>query len=142
MKSVDTNILFYALNPSSKFHDASQSYLRSIEDDGKMVLCELVLVELYILLRNPTVMSSPLKSEEAVQVINQYRKNHFWRIIENAPVMSAVWEYAGAPDFSRRRIFDVRLALTLKSHGVKEFATANTRDFEGLGFRRVFSPLD
>jgi hypothetical protein len=26
--------------------------------------------------------------------------------------------------------------------GVTEFATVNTRDFEGVGFRRVWSPLE
>jgi hypothetical protein len=43
--------------------------------------------------------------------------------------------------FARRHIIDVRLAKTLQAHGVKEFATENTRDFEGLGFQRVWNPL-
>ncbi len=40
-----------------------------------------------------------------------------------------------------RRIYDARLALTLRQHGVTEFATTNTRDFDGFGFTRVFNPL-
>jgi predicted nucleic acid-binding protein len=43
---------------------------------------------------------------------------------------------------ARRHIFDARLALTLLEHGVKEFATRNTRDFESFGFLHVFDPLD
>lgn len=141
MKSVDTNILFYALNPSSRFYDASSDYLRSVEEDSRMMICELVLVELYILLRNPTVMSAPLSSEEAGVIVKNYRENPYWRVVENAPVMSIVWDYASHSNFARRRIFDVRLGLTLKYHGVEEFATANVNDFEGLGFKRLFSPL-
>jgi len=38
-------------------------------------------------------------------------------------------------------VFDARLAHTLVDSGVKEFATRNTRDFEGFGFERVFDPL-
>jgi predicted nucleic acid-binding protein len=34
-----------------------------------------------------------------------------------------------------------RLALTLRHHGVTEFATANPRDFQGFGFTRVWNPL-
>jgi len=29
----------------------------------------------------------------------------------------------------------------MTSQGVTEFATVNTKDFEGLGFRRVWNPL-
>ncbi len=41
----------------------------------------------------------------------------------------------GRPDF------DIRLALTLHHHGVTEFATGNTGDFENLGFSRVWDPF-
>ena len=39
------------------------------------------------------------------------------------------------------RLIDVRLALTLRYHGVTDFATANVKDFNGLGFARVWNPL-
>jgi hypothetical protein len=48
---------------------------------------------------------------------------------------------AAAPQFARRRIYDTRLALTLRHHGVSDFATANVKDFEGFGFSRVWNPL-
>jgi len=38
-------------------------------------------------------------------------------------------------------IHDTRSALTLLAHGVREFATANVKDFGGLGFKRVWNPL-
>ncbi len=55
--------------------------------------------------------------------------------------MAEVWERAAVRDFAIRRIIDVRLALTLRYHGVVEFATNNAKDFEGLGFHRVWNPL-
>ena len=55
--------------------------------------------------------------------------------------MSAVWQDAAATGFARRRIIDVRLACTLLAHGVTDFATVNERDFQGLGFARVWNPL-
>jgi hypothetical protein len=61
--------------------------------------------------------------------------------IENANVMDAVWELAGDRDFARRRIFDARLALTLRHGGVTHFATTNVKDFEGWGFEKVWNPL-
>ena len=38
-------------------------------------------------------------------------------------------------------MIDARLALTLRHHGVTEFATANLKDFEGFGFAKVWNPL-
>ena len=69
-----------------------------------------------------------------------YRGNPRWRLIENAPVMEGVWSAAGDVGFARCRIIDLRLALTLQHHGVTELATANVKDFEGLGFERVWNP--
>jgi hypothetical protein len=60
---------------------------------------------------------------------------------DNAEVMGAVWQDAAMTGFARRRIIDVRLARTLLAHGVTEFATVNERDFQGLGFVRVWNPL-
>ena len=141
MISIDTNILLYAQNIDCDEHPAAYDFVLecSLRDD--LVLCELVLVELYILLRNPSVIKKPLSSAQAVEVCQIYRQNPKWRLVENAPVMAAVWEQANRPGFPRRRIFDLRLALTLQHHGVTELATANTRDFQDLGLNRVWNPL-
>jgi predicted nucleic acid-binding protein len=55
--------------------------------------------------------------------------------------MNEVWKHVARPQVARRRIFDARLALTLRHHGVTELATDNVRDFEGFGFQKVWSPV-
>jgi hypothetical protein len=45
------------------------------------------------------------------------------------------------PGAGRRIIFDARLALTLRHHGVTEFATRNQAHFTPFGFHRVWNPL-
>ena len=69
------------------------------------------------------------------------RANANWAVVESAPIMESVWAMAAAPDFAIRRIVDARLALTLRHHGVTEFATSNVKDFDGFGFTRVWNPL-
>jgi len=104
-------------------------------------LAELVLVELYNLIRNETVTGKVVSPSEGVQLIKGLRSNPVWMIVENAPVMAEVWKLAGKRGFVRRKIFDVRLALTLQHHGVTSFATTNLKDFQNLGFRKVWNPL-
>jgi len=45
------------------------------------------------------------------------------------------------PGCAYRRIFDMRLAATLRQHHVTQFATRNARDFERFGFARVWDPF-
>ncbi len=141
MISIDTNILLYAQNMDCHEHLAAYNFVRECSRRDDVVICELVLVELYVLLRNPSVREKPLTSAQAVDVCRIYRQNPKWRLVENAPVMGAVWETADKPYFPRRRIFDIRLALTLQHHRVTSLATANIKDFKGLGLQRVWNPV-
>lgn len=141
MVSVDTNILLYAVNASCPEHAGARRFLTELANERDVVLAELVLVELYILLRNPAVVPQPLGAADAVEVCDRFRRQPRWRLVDGAPVMDRVWQAAKAADFGRRRIIDVRLALTLQHHGVTDFATRNVGDFADLGFRRVWSPL-
>ena len=49
--------------------------------------------------------------------------------------------HAGTEQFARRRLFDARTAVSHRQHGVTEFATANVKDFQDVGFSRVWNPL-
>lgn len=145
MTSCDTNILFVALESSRPGHEQARAFLESRRNEPDFALCELVLVELYVLLRNPVVARRPLGAGEAAAIVQALRSNSRWDILDYpgpaAGIMNSVWARAEEPGFARRRIFDVRLAFTLHHHGVTSFATANEKDFEGFGFERVWNPL-
>ena len=99
-------------------------------------------MEFYNLLRNPAVVANPLAAQEAVEVCQKYRQNPKWLVIDYpGGLMGAIWRRAMTPDFPRRGIYDARVALTLRHHGVTEFATRNVRHFQVYGFDRVWDPL-
>ena len=139
MVAIDTNLLVYAQNTGAPQHDAARAFVTYCRD-REVVICELVLVELYLVLRSAAIVSRPLGATEAADICQRYRANPRWRLVECAPVMGDVWRHAGSAGFARRRIIDSRLALTLLHHGVTELATANTRHFEEFGFARVWNP--
>ncbi len=145
MLSVDTNLLLYAAVAECPEQGASEKFLRSLESRTDVAISEFVLVELYTLLRNPAVVKAPLGSSAAVQFVQTYRRHPKWRVVSfpapGSSVMEDVWREASAYGFARLRIYDTRLALTLRHHGVTEFATRNVKDFQGFGFKRVFDPL-
>ena len=144
MISVDTNILLFSYCETSPYHAGAKAFLISLADREDVALSEFVLSEFYLLLRNPAVFEEPLNPSEAVEVIQSYRFHPRWQIVGFPPrsrdIHSEIWKQAATPHFARRRIYDVRTALCLQTFGVKEFATANVKDFEGLGFNKVWNP--
>ena len=145
MVSCDTNVLFAATNPDDCNHDKAVAFIMRNACNEEFMIAEQVFVELYCLLRNPTIQNSPLSSSEAVAVIESYRKNPSWAVVDvpqDSKVMRSVWSKAAEPNFARRRIHDVRLAETLKYWGVKEFYTRNAKDFLDLGFEKVINPFE
>ena len=145
MLSMDTNLLFHAFNKDSPAHTKAYSWLASIQGIGEVAISEFILAEFYALLRNPAVLTKPLKAREAVEVIQAYRLHPRWRLIgfsaESRPLHDQLWQKAGTKDFAFRRIYDTRSALSMIAQGVKVFATLNVKDYEGMGFQRVWNPL-
>ena len=141
MIACDTNILFPALEASHPDHGAARAWLESMVGNESFALCELVLTEVYTLLRNAAICAK-LLSAAAVALIENFRGNPAWLLLDHPGpgLMDKVWGVARQTE-SARRIYDIRLALTLRHAGVRSFATANIRDFRSFGFEKVWNPL-
>jgi len=144
MISVDTKILLFSYCENSPYHAGAKAFLISLADREDVTLSEFVLSELHLLLRNPAVLEEPLNPSDAVEVIQSYRFHPRWQIVGFPPrsrdIHAEIWKQAATPHFARLRIYDEGTALCLQTFGVKEFATANVKDLEGLGFNKVWNP--
>ena len=145
MLSIDTNLLLHAFNEDSPSHAAAYAWLASLQDTEDLAISEFTLAEFYGLLRNPSVLKHPLDADDAVEVIQTYRRHPRWRLIgfpvESRSLHDTLWQKARRKDFAFRRLYDARSALTMTLQGVTEFATVNVKDYEGFGFRRVWNPI-
>ncbi|RYD21057.1 MAG: PIN domain-containing protein [Verrucomicrobiaceae bacterium] len=141
--SADTNLFLYAANPDSPHHAAARRFFTTqASGQNRFLLCGLVLVEVYMQLRNPAVFRKPKTAKEAAEFCQALRLNPAWEQADYEPeVAGPLWKWAADTTSGFRNIIDARLALTLRHHGVTHFATANERHFEGFGFDRVWSPL-
>jgi len=145
MISIDTNILLAAVEVGNEQHAKAQAFLEGLQDRADVAISEFVLLELYSLLRNPAVLSTPLGASPAVDVCEAFRRHPNWQIVGFPPQSrrfhDQFWPVLRTRNFARRRAFDWRLALSLLQSGVTEFATANEKDFREFGFARVWNPL-
>ncbi len=141
--SADTNLFLYAANPDSLHHESAKRFF-SGEASGqqRFLLCGLVLVEIYMQIRNPAVFKKPRTPSEAASFCETLRVNPWWEHGDYEPeVARSLWEWAARTETGFRHIIDARLAYTLRHHGVTHFATANQDHFNGFGFERVWNPL-
>ena len=146
MTSFDSNLLLYCFSEASPFHERARAFLKAMTPRDDVAISELVLVEFYTLLRNPAVLVDPLDAVKAVDVVQAYRRHPRWALLGFDPdtggLHEELWRLAAGTTFARRRIYDARLALSLRRQGVRELATANVKDFQDFGFARVWNPLD
>ena len=140
--SADTNLFLYAANPHSPHFNAARNFFdEHLASGGRFLLCVLVLVEIYMLLRNPTVFRSPKSAAEAAAFCASLRANPNWEFGDYEPAVAVpMWQWAATTITGYRQIIDARLAFTLRHHGVTHFATANDRHFANFGFERVWNP--
>lgn len=145
MLSIDANILLYAYSEAAPEHDRALAFITAQARNKHVALSEFVLTEFYLLLRNPVVLKKPLSAPDAVQVIQSYRQHPVWKTLGFPPtsreIHTDLWQQAATPGIARRRIYDTRTALCLRSFRVTEFATANVKDFDGFGFKKVWNPI-
>jgi len=145
MISVDTNILFAAVVPDNPDHERAATFMRSLDMRDDVAISKFFLMELYVLLRNPAVVTKPLQPDAAVRVCQRFRCHGRWQIIgfptDSQVFHDELWQGLTEKDFARRRAYDWRSALSLLRQGVTELATANEKDFRGFGFKRVWNPL-
>lgn len=141
--SADTNLFLYAANPDSPHHEAAQRFFAKEASGGqRFLLCGLVLVEIYMQLRNSAVFKSPKTAMEAAAFCEVLRTNPVWEQADYEPdVAKSLWAWAAKTTAGFRHIIDARLAFTLRHHGVTHFATANVEHFEGFGLEKVWNPL-
>jgi predicted nucleic acid-binding protein len=145
MVSIDTNILLPAVDVDNTVHEVAASFLESLREREDVALSEFILLELYGLLRNPAVLARPLGAAKAVEVCEAFRLHPRWQLVGFPPGSRAfhdqLWSRLRETGLARRRAYDLRTALSLLRNGVNEFATVNVKDFEGIGFARVWNPL-
>ena len=86
MLSIDTNLLIYAVQPESPSQPEAAKFLEEeVNQKGVLVICKLVLVELYMQLRNPWIFSKPQTPAAAAAYCQTLRSTPGMRHIDNNP---------------------------------------------------------
>lgn len=133
---LDTNILVYAHDELSPFHNKCALLLDSvINKEIKGIIAEQNVIELYRILTNAAAMDGkPLSSHEAKSLIETtYLSGNFKIVYPTKNTLKRTIELANLKRISSAKIFDVRLYVQALQHRPTYFVTHNINDFINLG---------
>ena len=126
---LDTNVLVYAADESSEFHEASRT-LRDREDIALAVTPQ-ILMEFYAIITDPRRVASPRSAEEARGEVAKYvHSPHIVTLHPSPDVLTRVIALLAAyPQVTRQNIFDLFIVATMLGNGVNRIYTFNDQDF-------------
>jgi len=82
MLDADSHLPIYAADPDSPKHASARRFFGALSDArGEFVLCELILIELYMQLRNPAIFVAPYTAQESAaycQTLKQTQTGAAW----------------------------------------------------------------
>ena len=139
---LDTNVLVYAADETSPFHEASRSF-RERGRNGEFIACVTpqVLFEFYSVVTDPRRVSSPLTAADAAGALAQYfsdakiRKIHPGDDIGGA-VLPLISKYA----VTRQDVFDLVIVATMVANGLRKICTYDSTHFSRFAEIEVLRP--
>lgn len=145
MYALDTNILVYAHNIGAARHEAAKAFVQDVmnrrDDEGMLSVCipAQVLLE-FLNVITWTRLEAPLSLTDALQIVRDYVESGVTILHQNQTQFYTLLELLETVK-SRKKIFDVALAATLKEQGIDGLYTVNTADFAEFAFLDVKNPL-
>ncbi len=147
MFALDTNILVYAHNLASPFHQKAKMFVEQIigeEDEfGNPVICiPLQVCAEFINVCTRQTIGKPLTISEAIKEIHRYDEYLNIQILYPRSTQLKTFLNLLESTTTRKKTFDVYLVATLKDHEIEGLYTVNVEDFEEFTFLKVKNPLE
>lgn len=139
MIALDTNVLVNLLVQSQPDHEATKKWLLGLSQP--LATTNTNVAELLRLVTHPRLFPAPLTLHEAIDVISHFIQGFDVEILEDPEAWWLTLKEltADLPTLRGNEVFDARIALCLRYHGVRELATLDD-DFRKYRFLKVVTP--
>lgn len=139
---VDTNVLVYAADGHSPFHDRCRSLLQTWTNQPSAWFSTWpILYEFSRIATHPRVFRSPWLLSQALTFVNEVRMSPGFKILtptdRHADVLAEV--AASLPHLAGNIIHDTHTAVLMREHGIRRIYTLDT-DFHRFPFVEPIDP--
>jgi uncharacterized protein len=140
---VDTNILVYAADTSSSFHEPSRQLRdRGFRGEIPLVVTPQVLMEFFAVITSPRRVTTPRSPEEARAEVEKYaRAANILKMYPDSTALEQTLDLMQQhPQVTRQDIFDLFLVATMMANGVTRIYTFNQQHFTRFAGVEVLTP--
>jgi toxin-antitoxin system PIN domain toxin len=139
---IDSNILIYALNKSSPYHEEAKQVIDAILKDAiKGYLTPQVLFELFAVITDSKKFPAPLTPASAYPLIEtNYLNDKFPLIHPKETTWRKSFDLAKQYQISSQDIFDVTLVATMVDNDIFCIVTYDRTNFQKFSFLEVIHP--
>jgi len=140
---IDTNILIYANNKDSPYHEPSKGLVENaLNGDIEAALSTQNLVEFYAIITDKKRLEHPLSPKRAKELVEFYCENKFLKVISPLPeTITTLADLIEKHEPIGQAIFDFLLVATMKDHAISQIYTSNDRHFRIFDFLKIINPL-
>ena len=139
----DTNVLIYAVDKRSPFHNHCRAYvLQAREDPSPAFLTWNICYEFLRVTTHPRASASPRTSRESWSFLETLFESPGFELLTATPRHAAVMTRTlkELPDISGNLFHDLHTVVLMREHGVSRICTRDT-DFHRFPFLTVIDPL-
>ena len=130
---IDTNILLYAQDHESVYHESSKMLLRNCFYEDKAFFSQIVITEFFAIITDSRKILSHWTVEETVEYLYELSRLSEIHAINEEIYREAI-ETAAVYGITRYDIYDHLIACSMKYHGISRLITANAKDFKKYTF--------
>lgn len=146
MFAVDTNTLVYAHNKDSEFNEKATVFLEKVmndrDEEGNLPICiptQALMEFINVITRRN--LKSPLSLKEAINTVQDYLDFDIQIINQRETQIKTFIELLSSVS-TRKKVFDVALAATLKDNDIEGLYTLNVNDFKDFELLEVVNPFE
>ncbi|KAM3099971.1 type II toxin-antitoxin system VapC family toxin [Phormidesmis sp. 146-35] len=139
----DTNVLVYAHDAASNFHNDSAALLLQVfQHKIQGVIAEQNIIELYRIVTNPVAMTGNSLTPKQAQTLltTTYLNGIFEILYPNSSTIVQILNLAVIGNITSAKIFDLRLAALALEANVSHLATYNLKDFQKISHLSAIAP--
>ena len=140
--TVDVNILLYASDRESPFHEAAAAFLRERAEDRDIFCLTWPVVMAYLrLATHPRVFEKPLTPTVAISNVEALLRMPRCRVVSEPENFLDVYREVAVDVTARGNLVpDAHVAALARAHSIRTIYT-HDRDFRRFGFLRVVDPV-
>lgn len=139
----DTNILVYANNADSPFHDKAKSIVeKAVKGEIQAAISIQNFVELYAVITDKRRVEHPLSPIKAKELVEFYKDHENIRVIApSSQTLEILTGLIAKHKPNAQSIFDYLLVATMIDNDIHEIYTANTGHFKSFSNIKTINPV-